>query len=321
MTLTHLGLVFVGGAGLPALETALRDGVQPATTTMVKEGVSVLAVPPAALIGNPALAFARRADRFCKMTLTAAMEAWQGCQTDPHRTGIILATALGPHATVFRYVNDVLDYGEAKTSPTIFSQSVHAAAASMIASAAGLRGPVVNLADFAFPFEEALTLADCWLQNGRCDTVLVGAAEELSDVLGHVVKRKWPQPHLPVLGEGAVFFRMTRDDGPTVTIGNELSPTAVCHLADTTALGGEQASASLSALAGSTTCRNFTNFWGSTRLGAAFHLATAYLLQQGLVPAGASPLPPGPIQILSACGSRRRVITIASSKGLPNDTH
>ena len=43
-------------------------------------------------------------------------------------------TAFGPHGTVFRYVNEMLEFGDAKASPTVFSQSVHAAAASMIAA-------------------------------------------------------------------------------------------------------------------------------------------------------------------------------------------
>jgi len=100
----------------------------------------------------------------------AAMEARRECGADPRRTGIILATAFGPHATVFRFVNEMLDFGDAKTSPTVFSQSVHAAAASMIATAAGLHGPVLSLADLAMPFEEALTLAECWLASERCDS-------------------------------------------------------------------------------------------------------------------------------------------------------
>ena len=303
MTITGMGVVFAGGAGVPALREALVAGKPLEPTMLEKEGVPVLAVPQSALAGNPVLAPARRADRFCKMTLLAAMEAWQGCGADPRRTGLILATAFGPHATVFRFVNEMLDFGDAKTSPTVFSQSVHAAAASMIATAAGLHGPTMNLADLALPFEEALTLAECWLESGRCDAVLVGAADEVSDVLAHVVKRKWPQTY--VLGEGAAFFRLERAGGVRVSVGKDVSLDAACHLVDSAALGGDAHAPSLVA------ARSCSTLWGSTRIGAAFHLAAAVVMRrEGRLLPESVPLAQGSLQVISACGARRRVITL-----------
>ena len=70
-------------------------------------------------------------------------------------------------------VGEVLEFGDEQASPTVFSQSVHAAAASMVAAAAHLHGPTLTVADLAFPFEEALVLADAWLAADRCDAVLV----------------------------------------------------------------------------------------------------------------------------------------------------
>lgn len=309
MNITGLGVVFAGGAGVSALRDAVAAGKPLEAKAHEKEGVPVLAVPASALTGNPVLAPARRADRFCKMTLLAAMEAWQGCGADPLRTGIILATAFGPHATVFRFVNEMLDFGEAKTSPTVFSQSVHAAAASMIATAAGLHGPTLNLADLALPFEEALTLAECWLESGRCDTVLVGAADELSDVLAHVVRRKWPGAFVP--GEGAVFFRLERTCGVRVSVGTEVSAEAACHLIDTEALGGDEAALRARTRAAAGPVRSYSPVWGSTRIGPAFHLATAVLMRrEGLLFPEAVPLGQGGLQVVSACGSRGRAITV-----------
>ena len=303
MTITGMGVVFAGGAGVPALREALLAGKPLEPKMLEKEGVPVLAVPPSALAGNPVLAPARRADRFCKMTLLAAMEAWQGCGADPQRTGLILATAFGPHATVFRFVNEMLDFGDAKTSPTVFSQSVHAAAASMIATAAGLHGPTMNLADLALPFEEALTLAECWLESGRCDAVLVGAADEVSDVLAHVVKRKWPQTY--VLGEGAAFFRLERAGGLRVSVGKDVPSDAACHLVDAVALGADVHAPSLAA------AQNCSTLWGSTRIGAAFHLAAAVVMRrEGRLLPESEPLSQGSLQVVSACGARRRVITL-----------
>lgn len=335
MSITGMGVVFAGGAGVPALRAALLAGKPLVGTPHAKEGIPVLAVPAAAFAGSPVLAPARRADRFCKMTLLAAMEAWQGCGADPRRTGIILATAFGPHATVFRFVNEMLDFGEAKTSPTVFSQSVHAAASSMIAAAAGLHGPVLSLADLSLPFEEALTLAECWLQRKQCDAVLVGAADELSDVLAHVVRRKWRtatdgivRPSLAgrpayVPGEGAVFFRLEREGALQVSVGGGVSSAATGQLLNTGALGGDDAA--IVALASpAVPARSYAPLWGSTRIGAAFHLATAALMRRaaqdfpdalplangGFPAATGAGYRSGAIQVVSACGARSRVITL-----------
>ena len=335
MNIAGMGVVFAGGAGVPTLRAALLAGKPLVGVPHAKEGTPVLAVPTAALTGNPVLAPARRADRFCKMSLLAAMEAWQGCGADPWRTGIILATAFGPHATVFRFVNEMLDFGDAKSSPTVFSQSVHAAAASMIATAAGLHGPVLSLADLAMPFEEALTLAGCWLGRGQCDAVLVGAADELSDVLAHVVRRKWQTSPDGIVrfsradqtayvpGEGAVFFRLERTGSMGVSTGGGVSSAAAYQLLNAGALGGDDAALCALAARG-VPARSYAPLWGSTRIGAAFHLATAALMQRdaqvfpdvlplancGFSADTAAGFRRGEIQIVSACGPCRRVITL-----------
>lgn len=337
MNLAGMGIVFPGGAGVEALRSALVAGVPLQGRLLEKEGVPVLSVPAAALTGNPVLAPARRADRFSKMTLLAAMEALNGCAADPGRTGIVLATAFGPHGTVFRYVNEMLEFGDAKASPTVFSQSVHAAAASMIAVAAKLHGPALSVADLAFPFEEALALADGWLESGRCDAVLVGAVDEVSDVLAHVVRRKWSVPadgiSRPfaaggpafVPGEGAVFFRLERAGGPRVSVENDFSSSAACRLLNAGALGGDDACwAKWADPAIPALC--YTPLLGGTRIGAAFHLAVAALMHsEGRIfpePAGLRGGPPlpaperiaGAIQVLSACAARGRAITLHAAR-------
>jgi hypothetical protein len=52
-----------------------------------KELLPVLQIP-AEVFKNPLLAPVRRADRFSKMTLLAALEAWQGAEADLSRVGI-----------------------------------------------------------------------------------------------------------------------------------------------------------------------------------------------------------------------------------------
>lgn len=306
MNVSGVGVVCAGGAGMEALKAYLLDADAPQPQPMgSKEPLPVLQVP-AEVFKNPLLAPVRRADRFCKMTLLAALEAWQGAQADPARVGIIQATACGPHATVFKFVNELLDFGESKSSPTVFSQSVHAAAASMIASTLKTQGPVLNLADLAFPFESALTLAEAWLEEGRCDAVLVSATEELSDVYVHAVSRLWGERFVP--GEGSFCFRLERDgQGPAVRVQNKLSDAAALRLENRDALGG--------AVEEGEPGTSFVTHSGSLRIGGAFLLAVAEVLLSGAGVAGLpAPVPAGPLQIVSTCGRRQRVIVMDGMK-------
>ncbi len=336
MNLAGVGIVFPGGAGVSALRDVLAAGQPLKGERLEKEQVPVLKVPAAALTGNPVLAPARRADRFCKMTLLAATEALAGCEVPPERIGIILATAFGPHGTVFKFVNDLLEFGDEQASPTVFSQSVHAAAASMVAAAAHLHGPALTVADLAMPFEEALVLADAWLEGGRCEAVLVGAVDETSDVLAHVVRRKWAcspdgvarfsseKQMAYVPGEGAVFVRLERTAGPRISVENEPSSTAACHLFNAGALGSDDAELRRRALP-SVPARTYVSLLGSTRIGSAFHLAVAWLMRRenrffpDVLPLASCGFPGGEvgqegaggsIQVISACGPRCRAITL-----------
>lgn len=172
----------------------------------------------------------RRADKLSKLSVLAAREALTDSGhagasltgadhgSDGVDAGIILTTALGPHTTTFRFLDDIIKYGDASVSPTIFSNSVHNAAASYIATDCGLRGPTLTVTQFFHSFHEGLALAMCWLREGRVPSVLVGAVDVLGDVLGYVASRMLtPSPdgvlksfelgqsgHVP--GEGAAFF-------------------------------------------------------------------------------------------------------------------
>jgi 3-oxoacyl-[acyl-carrier-protein] synthase II len=306
MKLSGVGVVCAGGAGLDALKTYVQSSDAPKLMPMGnKELLPVLQIPTE-VFKNPLLTPVRRADRFSKMTLLAALEAWQGAEADLARVGIIMASACGPHATVFKFVNDLLDFGESKSSPTVFSQSVHAAAASMIASTIQSHGPVINLADLAFPFESALTLADAWLEEGRCDVVLVGATEELSDVYVHAVSRLWGTHFVP--GEGSFFFHLERGgQGPTVRVQQTLVNAASYRLDNLEALG----SVSEDGARGS----SFASYSGSLRIGGAFLLAVAELMRRGeRLGDMPEPITAGPIQIVSTCGKRQRVIVVDGMK-------
>jgi 3-oxoacyl-[acyl-carrier-protein] synthase II len=156
---------------------------------------------------------ARRASRFDRLAILAGLDAVKDAaiQTNaPSATvGLILATALGPHVTTFRFLDDMINFDEKDVSPTLFSHSVHNAAASYISSLAGLRGPTLTITRFSSAFQEALTLSCAWLEQKRCDFVLVGAADELGAVMQEVLKLRSIDSKF-TLGEGAAFFVLSQ---------------------------------------------------------------------------------------------------------------
>lgn len=235
MLIRGLGIIGAPGYGIDAWEAALRGGWQAPAATVA--GRAAYLVDFEAMPDKTLLRKLRRADKLSKMAVVAAAGALADAGLEPGaagKVGIILATALGPHVTTFEFLDGLLDYGDAAASPTAFSHSVHNAAASYIASSLGLQGPTLTVTRFSFAFQEALRLARCWLDQGRCEQVLVGMAEQYGDVLGYLAAEKLGavadgriRPFAcggpgPVPGEGAVCCLLGR---------NNESP-AYCRVAD-----------------------------------------------------------------------------------------
>ena len=232
MNIAGIGLVSTRGRGIAALEQALEQGWVPPTEVEVRGlatgRLPVYAVPAEAMSDKTVLAKARRADRFTRMAVLAAADALQdsglGATLDKSRLGILVATALGPHATTFSFLDGILDFGDAAVSPTAFSHSVHNAAASYIAMTLEARGPTLTVTHFHFAFHQAVLIAQSWLVEGRCDAVLVGAVDELGAVMQQVCGRMLRpaadgriKPFAcsaapeAVPGEGSAFFMLTRE--------------------------------------------------------------------------------------------------------------
>jgi 3-oxoacyl-[acyl-carrier-protein] synthase II len=159
----------------------------------------------------------RRADRFVRMAVIAAKDACSAaestCADIPReRIGLIVATGFGPHCRGFRFIDGILDCGDSDALPTDFSHSVHGVAAAYITELLELRGPSVTATDFTCGFEQAVLLAQCWLDQGACDRVLVGAVEEVGEVLIHCASRMLKNDQRLTPGEGAVFFMLGPHD-------------------------------------------------------------------------------------------------------------
>ncbi|MEW6379701.1 MAG: beta-ketoacyl synthase N-terminal-like domain-containing protein [bacterium] len=234
MNIAGIGTICTRGRGIESFAHALQQGWKApqfiSLQSLPDKSFPVYPLNQESLMDKAVLGKMRRADRFSRMAALAAWDAVQdsGMALDgEHTMGIIVASAFGPHTTTFRFLDDILDYGEANVSPTAFSHSVHNTAASYIASLLDIRGPTITVSQFAFPFHQAILLAQAWLDEKRCDYVLVGSADESGRVMEYICSQKLRiaddgqiQPfHFSaapkaVPGEGSVFFLMTsREDG------------------------------------------------------------------------------------------------------------
>ena len=225
-----IGVVFARGRGIGSLEEALRTGwVAPSRKPVAsspEKMIPVYSVEEKTITDKAVLKKMRRADRFSKMAVLAAWDAVKdgGIEIDEGGAslGIILATAFGPQVTAFRFLDEIIDHGDASVSPTLFSHSVHNAAASYVASALGNHGPTLTVTQFGWSFHQALILARAWIHEGRCENVLVGSVEECGTVMEYICSKKLeiaedgrirpfefsPSPSA-VPGEGSVFLLLT----------------------------------------------------------------------------------------------------------------
>jgi len=233
MNIAGIGIVSTRGRGIKSLDTALREGwVMP---SQIKSYNDQNAFYAAYRVGKKTIndinlsRKIRRADRFSKMALLAAWDAVadSGIQTNDKESaiGIILATAFGPHVTTFRFLDDIIKYGDESVSPTTFSHSVHNAAVSYISTVLNSRGPTLTLTQFTSPIHQALILAQAWLEEGRCKYVLAGCVDECGNVMEYICNQKLRIANdgkikpfncsaspSAVPGEGSVFFMTTLEN-------------------------------------------------------------------------------------------------------------
>jgi 3-oxoacyl-[acyl-carrier-protein] synthase II len=342
MLIRGIGLIGAFGTGLAAWEAALRGGWRPPAEVAMAGAAS--GPRPAYLVDFEAapdkalLRKLRRADKLSKMAVLAATAALadSGLDEDARgKVGVILATALGPHVTTFEFLDGILDYGDAAASPTAFSHSVHNAAASYVASSLGLQGPTLTVTRFSFAFQEALRLARCWLDQGRCEHVLVGMAEQYGDVLGYIAEAKLGMAAAgrirpfacggpgPVPGEGAVFFLLDRDESGAaycrigaVQIGSDplAGGEADLNLVEADGLLPDE-SDYLAALSSGIPVTGYAPLVGSLMTGSAFNLAAAALMMRRQV-LFAAPVPDNPHGLNIVAATRSACLMTVRSIGV-----
>jgi 3-oxoacyl-[acyl-carrier-protein] synthase II len=306
VNVSGIGAVFARGRGVGRLEEALREGwVAPSRRALpaTPDGtIPVYAVDDETIADRAILRRMRRADRFTRMAVLAAWDAVKdsGIEIDGEGAslGIILATAFGPQVTAFRFLDDIIDHGDASVSPTLFSHSVHNAAASYVATALENHGPTLTVTQFGSSFHQALILARAWLHEGRCENVLVGCAEECGTVMEFICSEKleiaedgkirpfeFSSSPRTVPGEGSVFLLLSREGGPRkycelrgVFVGEEaLKGEPDLRILDADGMSSDETGyrgiAGRSALIGS-----YSPLFGSMLTGSAFHCAVAAMM-------------------------------------------
>jgi len=289
-----LGVAGAFGSGAAALERALAgEAPAPAAVRLrgagqgeVRQAYLVDLAPLERFVPKRAL---RRLDRFSRLAQLGGRLCLEDAGLGPEAAadfGLVLATGYGATATTFSFLDSCIDDGDALASPTHFSNSVHNAAAAHLAILLGIRGPSCTVSQFGHSFAMALATARGWLQEGRVSRVLLGAVDEVCDVLAYCHGRLGaPEASLP--GEGAAFFLLGEQDagaGRGAAFGRAgLMPESFAPPA---------AEARIEAVCGS----GLAGLYGSMPTGQALDAAAAVLFQeQGELqtPDGTRPLAAG----------------------------
>ncbi len=302
MNILGMGIIFAGGRGIDCFEHSLKSGWRKPSEVSCPTGerYSVYRVDLETLTDRAILKKMRRSDKLSRMAVLAAADAIAsgGIENiNKKRLGIIVASAFGAHATTFKFLDDVLDFGEADVSPTVFSNSVHNAACSYISSALDIYGPTLTVTQFYFSFQYALQLAQAWLNEERCDYVLAGAVDQCGDVLEYVYNRKLTRAHdgkikpfhfnptFQVPGEGAVFFLVGKRDSRNVfcTVENisfrndpDGHMPADLNIIDTDGLLSDE-SVYIPSLSPDIPAAAYSPLFGSMMIGSAFNCAAGAL--------------------------------------------
>jgi len=233
-----IGVVGGFGCGVNDLMECLNAGVSPLYSSSdensSKESYPAFTADTSCLGDMVSKKALRRIDHFSQLALTGACLAMHdaGIQSlDIHTTGLVLCSGYGSAKTTFSFLDSIIDYGDACASPTLFSNSVHNAAAGHISILLGLEGPCLTVSQFEMSVPSALLSAIQWLREKRAEQVLFGAVDEYCDVIGYCYKRFFgniggmrmapllPDKQSAVPGEGSVFFLISKEKSATKNYG------------------------------------------------------------------------------------------------------
>jgi 3-oxoacyl-[acyl-carrier-protein] synthase II len=304
MGIQGIGLTGGFGAGVESLRAALKSGEVVTQQGRIEHNGEIDSFPAymASLAGLEefiAKRALRRIDHCSRMCLFTAYQALKDAEMfeyDRSRMGVVIASGYGPLITTFDFLESYLDFGYACSSPTHFSNSVHNAAAAHVSMQLKTTAPSLTVTQFEMSVPSALLTAQQWLTEGRVDQVLFGAVDEQCDVLRYCRKQFFGageqgplQPFAfdsqsAVVGEGAVFFVLTRDAEATyghidaVRLGNHsVSPVSLApdELLIIGADGHKECGRWYAQAAQGCEAAAYAPFYGSFPAAAGFDLAVA----------------------------------------------
>jgi hypothetical protein len=145
----------------------------------------------------------RRMSRIVKMGVAAGLQCLQNISAKPD--AIITATGLGCLADTEKFLQSIGAQDEELLSPAPFIQSTFNAMGAQIALLSGNKACNSAYVHRAFSFESALLDGMMQLQAGDAGSVLVGAVDELTPTVFHILERMGAWRKFPA-GEGASFF-------------------------------------------------------------------------------------------------------------------
>ena len=229
-SINGIGVVGGFGCGVSDLMDCLNRGVSP--IPFFPGDSNTEAFYPAYVTDTSYLATVvpkralRRIDHFSQLALTGAYLAINDAgldSLDKQSTGLVICSGYGSAKTTFSFLDSLIDFGDACASPTLFSNSVHNAAAGHISIMLGLEGPCLTISQFEMSVPSGLLSAIQWLKEDRVEQVLFGAVDEYCDVLGYCYQRYYGRSDNKIMapfvteqqsaipGEGAAFFLLSKD--------------------------------------------------------------------------------------------------------------
>jgi len=130
----------------------------------------------------------RRADEFTKTIINCTylgLNSAPQLGIVPEKIGLFLGTSFGPLETNFHFLDSLLEDGEGQASPTLFSHSVHNAAAGYLTRLFSINGPAITISSYAWPFLAVLEQAALMLHSGIIDRAIAVSGEMYSPLLEH----------------------------------------------------------------------------------------------------------------------------------------
>jgi hypothetical protein len=171
----------------------------------------------------------RRMSRVLRMGVVAAGTALREAGIEKP-DAIITATGLGMMEETEKFLNSVIDNQERLLNPTAFIQSTHNTVGAHIAVMLGCNHYNLTYVHGPVSFESALLDSLMWLDDNPGMNLLLGGAEELTDMHYRITDSAgyWKKGEVnnlrlleygserTIAGEGAAFFVLSSDPGKDV---------------------------------------------------------------------------------------------------------